>query len=90
MKQFSFTDVDNIVWNIEIHYPLEDNLDSIHTNFETIVFKSKNFNISCTHYIPPIGTLFNIIPSTTNLDGSKNYGNITYAGDFLVSIDPNI
>ena len=90
MKKFSFNDIDDIKCDIEIHYPLEENTDLIHSNYETIIFKSNILNIACTFYIPPIGTLFNIIPSIINSDGTIQYGSITYAGDFLVSLDPEL
>jgi len=90
MKQFSFNDVDNIKWDIEIHYPFEEDKDMVHLNCENILFKSDNFNIICINYVIPIGTLFNIIPTTIKSDGSKQYGSITYAGDFLVSLDPEL
>jgi hypothetical protein len=89
MKQFSFNDVDNIKWDIEIHYPFEKDNDMVHLNYENILFKSDNFNIICINYVIPIGTLFNIIPTIIKPDGLKQYGSITYAGDFLVSLDPS-
>jgi hypothetical protein len=89
MKQFSFNDIDDIKWDIEIHYPAIKDNEIANLNNETIIFKSDSFNITCTNYMIPLGTLFGVIPTITKRDGSKEYGSIIYAGDFLVSLDPD-